>query len=390
MRTIAVASVGRSDYSLLRPILRLLQADAQVHLRLVVSGEQAETQRVEAIRRDGFEVAAQVHMLLACDSAAATAVAAGVGQIGWAQWLAGERPDLLVLLGDRFETHAAASAAVPLQIPLVHIHGGELTLGAMDDRLRHSLTKLSHLHFVAHADFARRVMQMGEEPWRVHVTGAPGLDELRLYPPLPAAEFEQRFGFRLPPEFILATLHPLTIVPHRTGELCLAWLTALGRSGLDVVFTPPNRDPGWRAITEQIEGFLAAHPRSCMAPAWGPQGYYTAMAAAKIMVGNSSSGLIEAPSFGLPVVNVGDRQEGRLCPDNVVPGGEDAAAIGAAIERAGAPGFAAGLRALANPYGDGHAAERIVAVLGEVPLDERLLHKRFHDLARVTASQGAA
>lgn len=380
MRTIAVATVGRSDYGLWRPILRAIDADRELKLMLVVSGAHLSDGGAGRIAADGFEVAERVEMLLASDSPEAAAKSMGLGLIGWAGLLARRRPDLLMVLGDRLEMHVAALAALPFQVPVAHVHGGEITQGAFDDSLRHSMTKLSHLHMVAHLSAARRVLQMGEEPWRVTVTGAPGIDEIHSTPRLGRSEFQARFGFVLPERFVLATFHPETLSPEGSGDACRAWLDALAGCGMDLLFTPPNSDPGHREIELMIAKFVLEHPRARLVEGWGQSGYYTAMTHATVMVGNSSSGLLEAPSFELPVVNIGGRQAGRLRAANVIDCEGRRSDILAAVLRAASPQFRNGLRGLSNPYGDGTAAARIIEVLRHTQLDGRLTRKRFHSL----------
>jgi len=335
---------------------------------------------VEAITADGFSVAERVEMLRSSDAPEGIAASMGVGVMGFARAFARTRPDLLVVLGDRVEMHAAALAALPFTIPVAHLHGGELTEGAIDDALRHSLTKLSHLHFVSTEAHARRVLQLGEEPWRVIVSGAPSLDHLRTTALLDRRELERRFGLRLDAAPLVVTYHPVTLEYADAEQQIRELLGALEAFELPIVFTLPNADTHGRVIRRAIEAFVARHPASRLVENFGPQGYLSLMALAAAMVGNSSSGLVEAPSFGLPVVNVGTRQQGRLRAENVIDVGYDREGVIAAIRKALSPSFRTALRGRPNPYGDGHAAEIIVKRLTEVPLDDRLIRKRFVDL----------
>lgn len=384
MRTIGVVTTSRADYGIYLPILRCIQAEPSLALRLLVTGmhlSQRFGMTVKAIEADGFEIAERVKMLSNSDDPAAIAKSMARGTAGFAEVYARSRPDILVVLGDRFESHAAALAALPFKIPIAHIHGGELTEGAIDDALRHSMTKLSHLHFAATKEYGRRLVQMGEEPWRVTVSGAPSLDNLASVKRLTIAELKSRFCLCLTPETLLVTFHPATLEYEDAGRQAEELLAALKASGRPVVFTMPNADTGGQVIREHIRRFVHAEPSAQAVENLGTEGYFSVLALCTAMVGNSSSGLLEAPSFGLPVVNVGSRQSGRVRGRNVIDVGCGREEIGAGIRRATDPAFRKSLQDLANPYGDGNAAQRIVAKLAEVPLSSRLLLKHFHDLA---------
>jgi UDP-hydrolysing UDP-N-acetyl-D-glucosamine 2-epimerase len=384
LRTIGVVTVARSDYGLLRPVLRAIEADDALRLRLYVSGMHlapAFGNTVEAIEADGFAIDERVETLAASDTPTGVATSMGLGAVAFAQAYARARPDLLVVLGDRFEVHAAALAALPFNLPVAHIHGGESTAGAIDDPIRHSLTKLSHLHFPATERYARRIAAMGEEPWRITVAGAPGLDTLREVEPLDRAALAARLGVDPQRPFVLITYHPVTLEPERAPERVDALLAALRDVDAQLVITHPNADTGRTAVLERLEAFAAQRTGAHLVVNAGIEAYAGLMAHAEAMVGNSSSGIIEAASFALPVVNVGMRQHGRVRAANVIDALDDTAAIRAALDRALDPAFRASLRGLVNPYGDGHAAQRIGARLREVELGERLLMKHFHEVA---------
>jgi len=383
MRTIGVVTVGRSDYGIYLPLLSRIQQDPDLQLYLIVSGMHLSPKfglTVKAIKDDGFQINEQVEMLLSSDTPEGIAKSMGLGTIGFAQVYARFRPDILLVLGDRFEMHAAAVAAVPFKIPVAHIHGGELTQGAIDDALRHSMTKLSHLHFVSTNVYAKRVIQMGEEPWRVVTCGALSLDNLPTTCLLSRDEFADRFGITLPEKFLLVTYHPVTLEYEQTERQVRELLTALNATGLPVLFTMPNADTGGRVIRKMIGVFISDHPDSRGVENLGTQGYFSAMALATAMIGNSSSGIIEAASFSLPVVNVGNRQRGRIRGKNIIDVGYTHAEILAGIKKATSPEFRARSSDLVNPYGDGHAAERIVDRLKKVKLDDRLLQKYFYEI----------
>jgi UDP-hydrolysing UDP-N-acetyl-D-glucosamine 2-epimerase len=387
MRTIGIVTVARSDYGIYLPILRKIQADPELCLHLIVSGMHLSPEfglTVRAIESDGFPIGERVEMLLSSDSPEGIAKSIGLGMIGFAQAFSRFRPDVLVVLGDRFEMYAAAVAALPFKIPVAHIHGGEITLGAIDDALRHSMTKLSHLHFASTQEYARRLRQMGEEPWRITISGAPGLDNIPVIRLLSPEELESRYSLRLQPLPLLVTFHPVTLEYERADWQLGELLAALDSAEMPVVFTMPNADTGGRLMMQRIEAFIRARSWAQKVDNLGSQGYFSLMAIAMAMVGNSSSGIIEAPSFGLPAVNIGTRQTGRVKAANVIDVGYERTEILKGIHQALRPEFRAGLRRLSNPYGLAQASEIIVAKLKDVPLDDRLLVKRFRDLDIVT------
>ncbi len=382
MRTIGVVTVARSDYGLYLPVLRRIQAEPDLRLHLIVAGTHLSPDfglTVREIERSGFPIGERVEMLLSSDTPEGIAKSMGLGTIGFAQAYARFRPDILLVLGDRFEMHAAVVAALPFAIPVAHIHGGELTLGAIDDALRHSITKMSHLHFVATEEYARRVIQMGEEPWRVTVSGSPGLDSLLSTRPLSRAELERRYRLDLSAPFLLVTYHPVTLEIEQLETQMNELLAALDEVGMVTVFTYPNADTRSRLVIQMTREYAATRPHVQVVVNLGTPGYVSAMRLAAAMVGNSSSGIIEAASFRLPVVNIGTRQQGRTRGKNVIDVGYGREEIVAGIRKAISPEFRAGLTDLVNPYGDGHAAERIVRRLKEVELNDQLLRKKFHE-----------
>jgi UDP-N-acetylglucosamine 2-epimerase (non-hydrolysing) len=389
LRKIAVVTTSRADYGIYLPVLRKIQEEPDLELLLIVSGMHLSPEfglTVNDIEDDGFDVSAKVEMLLSSDTPDGIAKSMGMGTIGFAQTYARLQPDILLVLGDRFEMHAATVAALPFRIPVAHIHGGEITIGAMDDALRHSMTKLSHFHFVATEEHRDRVLQMGEEPWRVVVSGAPSLDNLSSFELLDPDELETLAGISQSNAPLLVTYHPVTLEYEDTEWQVGHLLDALRRCALPVIFTTPNADTNGRVITKMLEDFAGSYPLAQITESLGTRGYFSLMTHAAAMVGNSSSGIIEAPSFDLPVVNVGTRQEGRTQGINVINAGYDCDQIVEAIKKATNPAFRGSLQGVSNPYGDGHAAERIVEKLKSVPLGGTLIKKRFHE----PLPQGAA
>jgi UDP-hydrolysing UDP-N-acetyl-D-glucosamine 2-epimerase len=384
VRTIGVVTVGRSDYGIYLPILKRIRQDSDLRLHLIVAGMHLSPEfgfTVDAIQADGFAINDRVEMLLSSDTPEGAAKSMGLGTIGFSQVYARVDLDFLVVLGDRFEMHAAAIAALPFKLPVAHIHGGEITLGAIDDALRHSTTKLSHLHFVSTQEYARRVMQLGEQPWRVILSGAPSLDNLHSLELLSRHELEEEFHLELSDQpFLLVTYHPVTLALEQQESQVNELMAALDQCGLPVIFTMPNADPGHKEIQAAIKNYLAKHPSAQLVANLGTQGYFSMMKLAIAMVGNSSSGIIEAASFKLPVVNIGDRQAGRVRSPNVIDVKPNREHIFQGLQKAIDKKFRESLKAVKNPYGTGEASKIIVDSLKQVKITNELLVKRFFDV----------
>ncbi|NTV28849.1 MAG: UDP-N-acetylglucosamine 2-epimerase (hydrolyzing) [Candidatus Omnitrophica bacterium] len=381
-RKICVVTGSRAEYGLLWRLMAAIKSDRALALQVVVTGTHLEKRFGSTYRQilaDGFKISAKVPMGLDADTDLAVTCSAGEAVAGLGREFARLRPDIIVLLGDRFEILAAAVAATLMRLPVAHIHGGEVTEGAYDDTMRHAVTKMAHLHFVTHPEHARRVVQMGEDPRRVFVVGAPGLDNIRELSLLDKKALEKELKFALGPDTAMVTFHPVTLQKGEAGRHIRCVLDALGRSGLRCIFTMPNADPENTIIRRAILDFVRKKGADAKAVAsLGSLRYLSLMQHVAVMVGNSSSGLIEAPSFMLPVVNIGDRQKGRLRAQNVLDAADNADAILAAIHKAVSPRFVASLRGLSNPYGDGRAAPRIKNVLKKTALKSLLL-KQFRD-----------
>lgn len=360
--------------------MRAISLHPGLQLEIVATGMHLSPEfglTVRYIEEAGFHVHERVETLLASDAPEAIGKAMGLGLIGFSQLFARWEPDILIVLGDRFDMIPAAIAAVPFCLRVAHIAGGEITEGAIDDTLRHSMTKLSHLHFVSTDEFAARVLQMGEEPWRVMVCGSLAVDSIKQTKLWTCKETAEHFGIDLARPIALVTYHPVTLEYERSGERINNVLKALEKIGIQCLFTSSNSDTGGREVIAAIKRFCDGHPDRHLVLNAEQVGYLSLMNVVSIMVGNSSSGLIEAPSFELPVVNVGSRQEGRLRVKNVVTCGDSAHEITEAIHHALSSEFRASLRGLQNPYGDGHAAERIVERLVGIDDLPDLLHKKF-------------
>ena len=384
MRTIGVVTVGRSDFSLYRCVLREIRATRGLRLRIFVTGMHLSPEfglTVDLIRREGFKDLEIVESLLSSDTPVGIVKSMGLGTVGFADVFARSRPDILLVLGDRFEMHAAVLAALPFKIPVAHIHGGEITEGAIDDALRHSITKLSHLHFPASELYGRRIRQLGEESWRVVVSGAPSLDNLRMARIPARSQLVASLNRPLAERYLLVTYHPVTLEYEKAGWQIGELLEAVKTSGLPALFTMPNADTNGRVIRAAIEKYVSSHPDSLWVENLGAL-YFTAMVHAAAMVGNSSSGLIEAASFKLPVINVGSRQDGRERPTNVIDCGNDREAILRSLKRGLSDAFRRKRCTGQNPQDVGGAAKIITRALSAVSLNERLIRKKFVDAKR--------
>ena len=384
MRTLGVVTVARSDYGIYLPMLKKIQADGDLWLQLIVSGMHLSPEfglTVDEIEADGFEISERIENVLSSDSPEGIAKSIGLGTIGFAQMYSRWRPDILIVTGDRYEMYAAALAALPFNIPIAHIHGGELTLGAIDDALRHSITKLSHLHFVATSQYGKRVAQLGEEPWRIMVSGAPSLDNLDTVRLLSRDALEAKYGVPIPDAPVLVTFHPVTLEYEQAEWQAAELLAALEVCNMPAVFTMPNADTNGRLIHRMFIEYVDRHPKSVMVDNLGTEGYFSLMDIASAMLGNSSSGIIEALSFHLPVVNIGNRQAGRTRGPNVIDVDHTRTEILEGIRMAIQPDFRRDLLEVDNPYSCGQASDKIIERLKYVALDDRLMKKEFCDLS---------
>lgn len=378
-RHVAVVTTSRADYAILYSVLRRMRAHPALRTSIVASGMHLSPRfglTVRDIEHDGFEVADRVEMLLAGDSPDSIAASIGIGIIRFSSTLARLKPDLLLLLGDRFEVFAAAVAALPHTIPVAHIHGGEATLSAFDESIRHAITRLSHLHFVSTTYYADRILNMGEEPWRIHTVGAPALDMFLEEEPAGRDELRASLGVTLN-QALLVVFHPVTLQHTHTSDHIGELLAALEDWPHEVIFIHPNADTANSVISEMIAEFCDRHRQCRFVASLDRRSYAGLLGHVSALVGNSSSGLIEAPLFRLPVVNIGSRQEGRLRARNVIDVGHSRQEIIAGIRRAVSEEFRASLADLQNPYGSGGAAAKIVEVIGTIPLETDLLRKRY-------------
>lgn len=380
MRKICVVTGSRAEYGLLYWLMKEIQDDPDLLLQTVVTGMHLSPEfglTYKVIEADGFAIDAKVEMLLSSDTPVGIAKSMGLGVIGFADALDRLRPDILVLLGDRYEIFAVAQAALVARIPIAHIAGGDVTEGAFDEAIRHSITKMSHLHFVTNEAAARRVRQLGENPEHIFNVGSPGLDYIKRLTLLSRQELEEVLDFRFREKNLLVTFHPATLEATSAEAQFQALLTALDQFGenVGIIFTKPNADTDGRAIIRLMDGYAASHAHARVYNSLGQVRYLSAMSQVDAVVGNSSSGLYEAPSFGKPTVNIGDRQKGRLQAASVINCGQDASAIEKAILQA----LATDCSGTVNPYGDGNSSARIKSRLKQIAEPSALLKKHFFE-----------
>jgi UDP-N-acetylglucosamine 2-epimerase (non-hydrolysing)/GDP/UDP-N,N'-diacetylbacillosamine 2-epimerase (hydrolysing) len=374
-RRIGVVTTSRADYSHLYWPLRELATHPDVELGVFVLGAHLAPEfgsTIREIEADGFPIKARIECLLSSDTDTGMAKTIGVAILGLADALTAWRADLLLLIADRYEMLAPASVALALRIPVAHIEGGEVSQGAIDDAVRSALTKLAHVHFTSTENARRRVIAIGEEPWRVHHAGAPSLDHLRRSKLLDRAALEARLGLALTPPTLLAAWHPVTLLRETNAEAG-ALFDALAQTPGQLIFVYPNADAGGLALIERTKALAATRPHTHIFVNFDAVTYWSLLGNVDAMAGNSSSGIMEAASFAVPTVNVGMRQQGRERARNVIDAPAEAAAILTAITKALSPEFRDSLRGMANPYGDGTAAETIARVLTTVPLDGLLI-----------------
>ena len=374
-RKIAVVTTSRADYSHLYWPLRELAARPDVELGVIALGPHLSPEfgnTIAEIEREGFPIKARIECLLSSDTDTGMAKTIGVAILSLADTLSSWRPDLMLLIADRYEMMAPASVALALRIPIAHIEGGEVSQGAIDDQVRNALTKLAHIHFTSTDTARRRVIAMGEEPWRVHHAGAPSLDHLRRSKLLDRAALESRLGLKLQSPAILAAWHPVTILRDTNAEAD-AFFAALAEVPGQLIFVYPNADAGSHQLINRTRALAVSRPRTHIHINLDAVTYWSLLGQVDVVIGNSSSGIMEAASFALPTVNVGMRQQGRERARNILDVPADTAAITIALKRALSPAFRKKLRGMTNPYGNGTAAKAIAHVLATVSLENLLI-----------------
>ena len=384
-RRICIVTGTRADYGLLYWIMRGVEEHPRLELQVAATGMHLSPEfglTYRTVEQDGFSIDEKVEMLLSGDSPVAIAKSVGLGTIGFADAFARLQPDILLVLGDRFEILAAAQAGMVARIPVAHVHGGEVTEGAIDDSIRHSITKMAHWHFAAAEPFRQRIIQMGEAPSRVFAVGAPGLDYLEHLDVMSQSAMEASLNVTLREPTFLVTYHPATLGDRSPREAIGEVLQALDAfPEAQIIFTRANADTEGRVINQAIDAYVEARQdRTSVYTSLGQQRYLSLLHYVDVVIGNSSSGIIEAPSIPVATVNIGDRQKGRPRASSVIDCEEDAASIVDAIAQARSPGFKKRVAEASSPYGAGGASRKIVERLSEVALPAP--RKQFYDIER--------
>lgn len=381
MRKICVITGSRAEYGLLSGLMRAIKEDESLELQVIATNMHLSPEfglTYKEIERDGFFINKKVEMLLSSDTANATTKSVGLATIGFADAYEDLKPDMIVVLGDRYEILAAVSAALFYKIPVAHLHGGEITEGAYDDCIRHAITKMSHLHFTSTEEYRQRVIQLGEDPKRVFNVGAPGIENIKKVPLMGKKELESTLdGFTFNDKTILITYHPVTLENSTAEEQIQNLLSALNEyPDIKIIFTLPNSDTDGRVIIRLINEYVSKHQEKAIAyPSLGLKRYLSALQFVKAVVGNSSSGIIEVPSFGIPTLNIGDRQKGRIAADSVINCGTSKKDILEGLDKVLNSGHAE----IHNPYEGKNTTADILHILKTYPL-EGLIQKTFYNL----------
>lgn len=385
IKTIAVITATRAEYGLLRPIIKGLQEYEDLDVRVIATGAHLSPEfglTYKDIEADGIVIDEKVEMLMSSDSPEGISKSMGLCTIGFAGYFSRRKPDLLLVLGDRYETIAVCCAAMNFRIPIAHMHGGETTEGAVDEAIRHAITKLSYLHFTSTQEYRKRVIQLGENPERVFCTGAIGVENALNHPLLSKDELEKSLGASLKKPFSVVTFHPVTLEGNSAKEQCSALLEACAaRDDIQFIFTKANADADGRVINDMIDQFVQDYPNGLAFTSLGLQRYLSALNLCDFVMGNSSSGLLEAPSFGVPTINIGNRQRGRLQASSVLNCEPRIEEICDAIEKAMSPVFQRIAKQTINPYGDGRTSDKIISCIREFMFNNEIdLKKKFFDL----------
>jgi GDP/UDP-N,N'-diacetylbacillosamine 2-epimerase (hydrolysing) len=389
-KRICVVTGSRAEYGLLSRLMKRIQESTALELQIIATGMHLSPEyglTLRDIETDGFTIDRKVDMLLSSSTVVGVSKSIGLGVIGFADALAELQPDLLLVLGDRYEIFAAASAAMIAQIPIAHLHGGERTEGAFDESIRHSITKMSHLHFVAAREYQRRVIQLGEQPERVFCVGGLGVDSVKSFQLLSRTELEKAIDFKLGLRNLLVTFHPITLDREDSKLQMTELLAALSElENTRLVFTMPNSDPEGLSLSGQIEEFCECRDHAKAYISLGHLRYLSCIKHFDGVIGNSSSGLLEVPTFKKGTVNIGDRQRGRLRAASVIDCAPDRASISSALGQLYSKEFEERLRNTESPYGEGGACDAIVEILEQSSLDD-LLKKCFYDYAEQSPGQ---
>lgn len=385
-RKICIITGTRAEYGLLRWVMQGIKDDPELSLQVIATGMHLSHEfglTYREIEKDGFQINRKVEMLTSSDTSVGIAKSMGLGLIGFADALSDLQPNLIIVLGDRFEIFSAVAAALVACIPVAHIHGGEATEGSVDEAIRHSVTKMSHLHFVAAEEYRQRVIQLGEQPERVFLVGGLGIDNINRLELLDRADLEAALDFKFGEKNLLITFHPVTLEAATSAYQMDELLSALSElNNTHLIFTFPNADTESRELIKKVRRFVAQHENACAYKSLGQLRYLSCVAQVDGVVGNSSSGLIEVPSFKKGTINIGDRQQGRLQAKSVINCEPTRASIQLALEKLYNIDFQKSLRKIRNPYGEGRASEKVVSTIKSIVLDE-VIKKHFYNISSI-------
>lgn len=384
MKKVTVLTATRAEYGLLKPVIIGLRQSNTVAVEVAVTGAHLSPEfgcTYKEIEKDGIDIAIKIPILLSSDSPAGISKSMGLAMMGFADYFEASKPDMLVVLGDRYEILAVCCAAVNARIPIAHLHGGETTEGAVDEAYRHAITKMSYLHFTATEDYRKRVIQLGEDSSRVFSVGAVGVENILSMQLLGKDELERSIGFDLDKPYVCVTFHPVTLENNTAAEQTKELLVALDEfPDMKLIFTKANADSDGRVINKLIDDYVAKHDNAVAFTSLGALRYLSTVKYAEMVIGNSSSGLVEVPSFHIPTVNIGDRQKGRIKADSVIdckPLKDD---ITKAIRLAQSSEFRNSCKAVMNPYCGGNTSETIVKTIVETLEDRINIKKKFYDV----------
>ena len=385
MKKVCVVTGTRAEYGLLKPIIEKVHQSEELTLQLVVTGMHLSPEfglTYKEIEKDGYPICTKIEMLLSSDTTVGITKSMGVALMGFADCFEQQRPDILIVLGDRYEIFMAVSAAMIARIPIAHIHGGELTEGLIDEAIRHSITKMSQLHFTTTEEDRNRVIQLGEQPSRVYNVGALGVENIKNIKLLEKAELEKQLEFTFSDKTILVTYHPVTLENATSKEQFENVLNVLEKhKELKIIFTKSNSDTDGRIINQMIDEFAKVNPERCVVfTSMGQLRYLSALQFCTAVMGNSSSGIIEVPSFGIPTINIGERQRGRVCAETVINCGNGTEEIEEALQQALSVEFRNAIRYCKNPYEGENTSEKIIEIVKHSLNQGIEVKKKFYDM----------
>lgn len=385
MKKVCIVTGTRAEYGLLKPIIKEVYNSEELELHLIVTGMHLSPEfglTYREIEQDGYPIEAKIEMLLSSDTPVGITKSMGIALISFADYFETNRPDIVVILGDRYEMLMVASAAMIARIPIAHIHGGELTEGLIDEAIRHSITKMSHLHFTSTEEYRKRVIQLGEQPQSVYNVGSLGVESIKKATLIEKEKLEQLLNFRFSATTIMVTYHPVTLENLTAETQFRSILNVIDtHKEISVIFTKANSDTDGRIINQMIDSFVCNHKERCAAyTSLGQLKYLSALQFCDAVLGNSSSGIIEVPSFKIPTINIGDRQMGRVHPDSVIDCGNDEKQIEAALGRALSPEFRKQISDMQNPYEGERTSEQIISIIEQQLYKGIDIKKKFFDM----------